>query len=145
MRCSEMCFICSQFLISSAPAIGYVYPPKLLLSLTYTYLVHQFLFTWMLVLKYTHQLRYRLQGRGSDSVLRPWLGYWYAVSLNRFSRSSSRTVTFAMRTYAIFGKSRWILAYFTILGTACMALDIVSTGDRGLPEACHQIFLTDYE
>ncbi|KAJ7653437.1 hypothetical protein B0H17DRAFT_1163611 [Mycena rosella] len=31
---------------------------------------------------------------------------------------------FTMRTYAVFGKSNWVLAYMSLVGLACIALDI---------------------
>lgn len=30
-----------------------------------------------------------------------------------------------MRTYAVYGKNKWILTYMSIVGLACVALDIV--------------------
>ncbi|EEB91893.1 hypothetical protein MPER_09676 [Moniliophthora perniciosa FA553] len=50
---------------------------------------------------------------------------WYKVigALSFFCRGAV-IVTFTARTYAIFGCNKWILAYLSVLGLACMALDV---------------------
>ncbi|KAJ6495509.1 hypothetical protein DFH09DRAFT_1265525 [Mycena vulgaris] len=50
---------------------------------------------------------------------------WYKIigALSILGRAAV-IVVFIMRTYAIFGKSKWILAYMGVVGLACIALDI---------------------
>ncbi|EEB92620.1 hypothetical protein MPER_08843 [Moniliophthora perniciosa FA553] len=51
---------------------------------------------------------------------------WYKIIgvLSLFGRAAV-IVTFSARTYAIYGRNRWILAYLALLGLACVALDIM--------------------
>ncbi|KAJ6586040.1 hypothetical protein B0H19DRAFT_924499, partial [Mycena capillaripes] len=53
---------------------------------------------------------------------------WYKVvgGLSVLGRTAVILV-FTMKTYAIYGKNRWILAYMGVLGLACVALDIVES------------------
>ncbi|KAJ7636502.1 hypothetical protein FB45DRAFT_1138203 [Roridomyces roridus] len=50
---------------------------------------------------------------------------WYKVvgALSVIGRASVIAV-FTMRTYAVYGKNPWILAYMSVVGLACIALDI---------------------
>uniref|UniRef100_A0A0W0ETV2 DUF6533 domain-containing protein n=1 Tax=Moniliophthora roreri TaxID=221103 RepID=A0A0W0ETV2_MONRR len=58
---------------------------------------------------------------------------WYKIigALSVFGRGAvigrdaPSFLTFSARTYAIFGRNRWILAYLSLLGLACVALDIM--------------------
>ncbi|KAF9263837.1 hypothetical protein L218DRAFT_926983, partial [Marasmius fiardii PR-910] len=50
---------------------------------------------------------------------------WYKIigALSVIGRAAV-IVTFSARTYAIFNRNRWILAYFSIIGLTCVVLDI---------------------
>ncbi|KAJ7193588.1 hypothetical protein GGX14DRAFT_527784 [Mycena pura] len=50
---------------------------------------------------------------------------WYKIigALSIFGRAAVIAV-FVMRTYAVFGRNAWVLAYMGIVGVACVALDI---------------------
>ncbi|KAJ7669572.1 hypothetical protein B0H17DRAFT_207473 [Mycena rosella] len=50
---------------------------------------------------------------------------WYKIvgALSVLGRVAVVAV-FTMRTYAVFGKSNWVLAYMSLVGLACIALDI---------------------
>ncbi|KAJ7901139.1 hypothetical protein B0H14DRAFT_2493470 [Mycena olivaceomarginata] len=50
---------------------------------------------------------------------------WYKIigALSILGRASVIAV-FSMRTYAVYGKNKWILAYMGTVGLACIALDI---------------------
>ncbi|KAJ6552808.1 hypothetical protein B0H19DRAFT_1377608 [Mycena capillaripes] len=50
---------------------------------------------------------------------------WYKVigALSVIGRTAV-IVTFTLRTYAVFAKNKWVLAYLGVVGLACVALDI---------------------
>ncbi|EEB92262.1 hypothetical protein MPER_09256 [Moniliophthora perniciosa FA553] len=47
-----------------------------------------------------------------------------ALDVNQTLLPTRHAVTFTARTYAIFGRNKWILAYLSALGVVCMALHI---------------------
>ncbi|KAJ7204149.1 hypothetical protein GGX14DRAFT_544206, partial [Mycena pura] len=50
---------------------------------------------------------------------------WYKVisALSVLGRAAV-TVVFCLRTHAVWGKNKWVLAYMSTVGLACVALDI---------------------
>ncbi|KAJ7169269.1 hypothetical protein C8R43DRAFT_1085533 [Mycena crocata] len=69
---------------------------------------------------------------GSTGAYHPLISHihrcdsWYKIigALSILGRAAV-VAFFSMRTYAVFGKSRWVLAYMSTMGLACIALDIV--------------------
>ncbi|KAJ7438772.1 hypothetical protein B0H11DRAFT_2356679 [Mycena galericulata] len=55
----------------------------------------------------------------------PQCDSWYKVvgALSIIGRAAVIAV-FTMRTYAVFGKNKWVLTYMGVVGLACVALDI---------------------
>ncbi|KAJ7142757.1 hypothetical protein C8R44DRAFT_866060 [Mycena epipterygia] len=55
----------------------------------------------------------------------PRCDVWYKIvgALSILGRAAVIAV-FSMRTYAVYGKNKWVLAYMSVVGLACVALDI---------------------
>ncbi|KAF7349767.1 hypothetical protein MSAN_01703900 [Mycena sanguinolenta] len=75
-------------------------------------------------------VRFLVQNRGSFKC--PWAprrNWSLASQLAHIPvLTISRTVVFTLRSSAVYGRNMWIAAYMSIVGLACIALDIVGFG-----------------